>query len=325
MRISQLHIHNFRSIADMTLEVLSQLVLLGPNNHGKSNVLKAGGVGGLLAVTVFTASDQSNSLATYYPCCDANGNITEYIIVGGVIAAHREYSAFGESTVLAGTLADSFNHWWSTKPWCKITNLKEYVFRKYAPTFGRWLSRDPIGELISLSEKETGAWGSDDQTESFYYAFRNNPLNSVDVLGLLSPCQEWKQKNPGDVKGDWGGVVCKDGEKHFCIWTPPGTNPGIDFCVGQHEKTHADDVTCPPCGLDRPGFDSPDAKKQNEEECNGYQAELSCLQKEEPYRCNKLKGNAKNKCLHDFKSRIDFVRCVELPSKCHTPKPKDCK
>jgi putative ATP-dependent endonuclease of OLD family len=41
MRISKVHIHNFRSIADMTLDVLPHLVLLGPNNHGKSNVLKA--------------------------------------------------------------------------------------------------------------------------------------------------------------------------------------------------------------------------------------------------------------------------------------------
>ena len=41
MRISKVHIHNYRSIADLELDVLPQMVLLGPNNHGKSNVLKA--------------------------------------------------------------------------------------------------------------------------------------------------------------------------------------------------------------------------------------------------------------------------------------------
>lgn len=41
MRISKLKIHNFRSIVDMELSLSQRTVLLGPNNHGKSNVLKA--------------------------------------------------------------------------------------------------------------------------------------------------------------------------------------------------------------------------------------------------------------------------------------------
>ena len=41
MRISNLRIHNYRSIDEISLDCNSFLTLLGPNNHGKSNVLSA--------------------------------------------------------------------------------------------------------------------------------------------------------------------------------------------------------------------------------------------------------------------------------------------
>jgi len=41
MRIRKLKIHNYRSIKDVDIDVPNMLVLLGPNNHGKSNILGA--------------------------------------------------------------------------------------------------------------------------------------------------------------------------------------------------------------------------------------------------------------------------------------------
>lgn len=41
MRIKRLAIHNYRSIKDLTLECSAMLCLVGPNNHGKSNILSA--------------------------------------------------------------------------------------------------------------------------------------------------------------------------------------------------------------------------------------------------------------------------------------------
>lgn len=41
MRISRLAIYNFRSIRELTLDCLPLVSLLGPNNHGKSNILAA--------------------------------------------------------------------------------------------------------------------------------------------------------------------------------------------------------------------------------------------------------------------------------------------
>lgn len=41
MRISHLKVHNFRSIRDLDIECMPLVTLLGPNNHGKSNLLSA--------------------------------------------------------------------------------------------------------------------------------------------------------------------------------------------------------------------------------------------------------------------------------------------
>jgi hypothetical protein len=69
----------------------------------------AGGVGGLLAVV--------QDSATYYAAFDGNGNVTEYVSSDGSIAAHYEYSPFGETVVQSGPLADDFAFRFSTKYW----------------------------------------------------------------------------------------------------------------------------------------------------------------------------------------------------------------
>ena len=129
----------------------------------------AGGVGGLLAV--FRGG------AAYLPAYDANGNVTEYVAASdGAVPAHYDYSPFGGMVLQTGSLADTFTHRFSTKPWCAVTGLYEYQFRKYSPTIGRWMSRDPIGEAggnaIYASPSDVN------QVDAF-------GLTSIDISGLL--------------------------------------------------------------------------------------------------------------------------------------------
>ena len=101
-----------------------------------------GGVGGLLAVV--------KGGEVYTPTYDANGNISEYLDSDGTIAAHQEYDPFGNAVVSSGAAA--FTHWFSTKPWCGVTGVYEYQFRKYRPEVGRWMSRDPMNSQFVQSE-----------------------------------------------------------------------------------------------------------------------------------------------------------------------------
>jgi RHS repeat-associated protein len=82
----------------------------------------------------------------YIPAWDGNGNVTEYFSTDGSTAAHYEYSPFGETVIQSGDLAQTFAFRFSTKYWENETRLYYYGYRFYAPSMGRWVNRDPIGE-----------------------------------------------------------------------------------------------------------------------------------------------------------------------------------
>ena len=98
----------------------------------------AGGVGGLLAVSV--------DGVFYIPCYDHNGNIVLYVSEAGSIAAQYVYDPYGSVADSYGNLADVFNFGFSTKYRDRETGMIGYQRRFYSPVLGRWLNRDPIEE-----------------------------------------------------------------------------------------------------------------------------------------------------------------------------------
>ena len=124
----------------------------------------AGGVGGLLT--------EIQDGEPYFAAFDANGNVTEYLSADGDIVAHREYDPFGGTVVYTSAATNqqseiSFTHWFSTKPWCPVAGLSEYQYRKYSPTLGRWLSRDPIGEKGGANLHSMAANGLTSKVDKF--------------------------------------------------------------------------------------------------------------------------------------------------------------
>jgi len=105
------------------------------------SVQGAGGVGGLIAVIRDDGS-------VYFPCYDANGNISEYVDVSGAVVAHREFDPFGNTTVETGSLVHELHFWFSTKYLDEETGNYVYQQRQYVPPFGRWASKDPIGDMV---------------------------------------------------------------------------------------------------------------------------------------------------------------------------------
>ena len=153
----------------------------------------AGGVGGLLSVI--------KDDAIFFPACDANGNVTEYINESGTNIAHRVYSVFGETVFLSGISSNEFTFWWNSKPWCGIARLSEYEYRKFSPLLGRWLTRDPIVEKkpetlyynggIATARRYLSARRSLSREENnLYLAMENNLIGAFDLLGLKT-CIDW--------------------------------------------------------------------------------------------------------------------------------------
>ncbi|MFO0972891.1 MAG: RHS repeat-associated core domain-containing protein [Phycisphaerae bacterium] len=121
----------------------------------------AGGIGGLLAVLDWTlVTPQSSGLGHAY-FYDGNGNVGQLLSLddGSVVTAY-EYDAYGNVTAETdGEYAPENPFRFSTKFHDDDTGWVYYGYRFYGPKWGRWASRDPIGELggIALLEALAGA------------------------------------------------------------------------------------------------------------------------------------------------------------------------
>jgi RHS repeat-associated protein len=128
------------------------------------NEQAAGGVGGLLSVT----SHQS-PLGTYFVSYDGNGNVAALLSAQSAkLSANYEYSPFGETLRATGNAA-KLNPFRFSSKYTDETGLLYYGYRYYAPSTGRWLSRDPI--------EESGG-------RNLYAFVGNNPVKFSDPLGL---------------------------------------------------------------------------------------------------------------------------------------------
>jgi len=125
----------------------------------------AGGIGGLLSAT--------RNGVTYYPCYDANGNITDYVDQNGIVMAHREYDAYGNTVASSGPMVDDFSFWFSSKYLDDETGLYYFGYRHYQPEMGRWGNRDRITEKGGLN---------------LYGFVRNNSVIWSDFIGLSLTC-----------------------------------------------------------------------------------------------------------------------------------------
>jgi RHS repeat-associated protein len=183
----------------------------------------AGGIGGLLAVSL-------DDTTTLY-CYDANGNVGQLVSPDGELLAHYEYSPFGETLVSTGPLAKANPFRFSTKHWDDLTGLGYWGYRYYHPDMGRWLSRDPLGEVAffdllrlrgpsvttfshaypppALSGPVPNAVVSRSiapASREEYLFTKNDPVDKTDLLGLDTICfyspDDYKCKCPsGSNKG----------------------------------------------------------------------------------------------------------------------------
>jgi RHS repeat-associated protein len=110
--------------------------------------------------------------------------------VSGTVRARYVYSPFGVTVEQSGDLADTFLFRFSTKPFHQATGLYKYQLRDYHPLFGKWLSRDPLGDeaflqqyTSDMSRSESKHWRERSMHPTYLFV-QNNPLLFFDYLGL---------------------------------------------------------------------------------------------------------------------------------------------
>jgi len=131
----------------------------------------AGGVGGLLWLTLYTASGAAPG--THFAAYDGNGNVVALVsATSGTETARYEYGPFAEPIRITGPAANLNPFRFSTKRTDPTTDLVLYEYRAYSPCLGRWMSRDPIAEIGGVN---------------LLVLTMNSAVGKVDVLGLISP------------------------------------------------------------------------------------------------------------------------------------------
>jgi len=165
----------------------------------------AGGIGGLLARSDGYSSGNFSDHNFYH--ADGNGNITYLVNSSQTLAASYRYDPFGNLISSSGSLAVSNTYRFSSKEFIPSVGLCYYLYRFYDPGLQRWLNRDPI-------EEEGGI--------NLYSAFRNDPVDNLDPLGLFKLCTPYFK-----VPCTHGKIKCR-----ICIGTdspvfpePPGAPP----------------------------------------------------------------------------------------------------
>jgi RHS repeat-associated protein len=129
----------------------------------------AGGIGGLLSMTLNTELGPSSSNSMYYHS-DGNGNVTMLINPSQYIVANYLYDAFGNILSKSGLLADANLYRFSSKEAHLNSGLVYYLYRYYDPHLQRWPNRDPIEEMGGIN----------------LYTFVGNRVpNDIDILGLI--------------------------------------------------------------------------------------------------------------------------------------------
>jgi RHS repeat-associated protein len=127
----------------------------------------AGGIGGLLSMTLNFEPGPLNSNSYYYHA-DGNGNVTMLINASQYIVAKYLYDAFGNILSMSGQMAPVNLIRFSSKEFDPNSGDYYYLYRYYDPHLQRWPNRDPIGEQGGYN---------------LFGFVGNDPLDGIDPLG----------------------------------------------------------------------------------------------------------------------------------------------
>jgi len=142
----------------------------------------------------FSTFQPFNFSPSYYTH-DGNKNVSDVISENGDVAAQYEYAPFGAATIRHGASAID-NPWRFSSEYADDDTVTIYYnYRHYEPAMGRWLSRDPQKNHMSV----------------LYVMVENNHVGAWDWLGLDSDPNSLcaKGKNLAESSSQYSDIIKK--------------------------------------------------------------------------------------------------------------------
>lgn len=123
---------------------------------------------------------------TYFYTHDLTKNICEVLDVSGAIVTAYDYTPFG--TVTASNTATPNTVTFSSEVLDAETALVYYNYRHYNPADGRWINRDPIGDVKKV--KKTSPI-----RDVVWYEKMERRVGTEDIYSVLNyNCRKYSQK-----------------------------------------------------------------------------------------------------------------------------------
>jgi RHS repeat-associated protein len=175
----------------------------------------AGGIGGLLSMTLNTGPGPVSSNSSFYHS-DGNGNITMLINSSQGIAAKYLYDAFGNVLSKSGVLAAANLYRFSSKEAHPSSGLIYYLYRYSDPNLQRWPNRNPLEEIGSATLRGDTEFDIENTESNLYTTLENNLNNHIDPYGLATINQfrqikqeiQWAQSLRNAIQNAQNGKGC---------------------------------------------------------------------------------------------------------------------
>ena len=153
--------------------------------------------------------------ATNYYEADGLGSVTSLSNAAGALAQTYTFDSFGNQTASSGTLTNPFR--FTAREFDAETGLQFSRARYYDPNAGRFVSEDPIGFRAG---------------NNFYQYVLNDPLNSIDPLGLNTTVIIIYDKGIGGITyGSHAAVLIdNDGQGNPILYDPAGSYAPKNHC-----------------------------------------------------------------------------------------------
>ena len=154
---------------------------------------------------------------------DANKNAMQKADINGLLQSHHVYAPYGSANTVLSTHIG-----YSSEITDDQTSLSYYNYRCYQYDIGRWIQREPIGEINS---------------QNLYFFVKNQPISFWDMFGLKQ-CSPISNYIPD---GKWEIYYIAPHNDGDAIGTIPGySQPDMDFTyVLQAKQIYNCSCICP--------------------------------------------------------------------------------